>query len=150
MRHVAIFAICLFSLSSTARADDAIYKNLISQYKTACAFDADFEIADDGTYSIQFGPKNSITAYVVNPQTLTCNNQKVSLCGTRGCELKVYVKGQTYEMLGWHVSSIQVELQSVLLVEQSGNVCDFDLPNAEPCYALWEWSNEKNELKFLR
>ena len=150
MHTATIIASSLFALANSAAADEAIFANLISKYETNCALEADIQIADGGAYTVHFGANNTITAYVVTPQTLTCDNQNVGLCGTRGCELKVYVDGQTYNMVGWEVSALQVEQQSLLLVHQNGRACNFDFPNSTQCYALWEWDEERSELKFLR
>jgi hypothetical protein len=148
VRYTILFILLIFT--SSAKADETIFATLISQYDALCSFDADFTIDDSGKYILHFGPNNSIDAYIVNPESLSCENTGAGLCGTRGCPLKVYVQGQTYDMIGWNVSVIQVELQGLLLLEQSGTACDFNSSNAEACYALWEWDDKLEKLQFLR
>lgn len=133
-----------------ARADQDIFNMLLSQYRTSCDIDDEYAIDPEGLYSVQFGPNNAVTAYVVNPATLSCGGQNVGICGSRGCPLKVYVEGVTHEMVGWSVVPIQVELQSLLMERQAGRMCGDDLANINECWALWEWSAEEQRLVFLR
>lgn len=144
------FIIALFFNSVVVRADPLIFNMLLSQYRTSCDIDDEYTIDAEDLYSVQFGPRNAIIAYVVDPGTLSCGGQNVGICGSRGCPLKVYVEGVTYEMVGWSISSIRVELQSLLMVQQAGWMCGDDLVNSNECWALWEWSEEEQRLVFLR
>ena len=143
-----IFSFC-FSVGM-AQADQDIFNVLLSQYQTGCDIDDEYTIDPEDLYSVQFGPNDTITAYVVDPGTLSCGGQNVGICGSRGCPLKVYVEGVTHEMVGWSVVPIRVELQSLLMVRQSGWMCGDDLVNSNECWALWEWSEEEQRLVFLR
>jgi hypothetical protein len=137
-------------LSSPSIAEEAIFANLISQYDTACDFDEDYVIDDQDRYIVDFGESNSVQAYVINPESLSCTSRNVGLCGTRGCPLKIYIEGQTYNMVGWRVFAMQVELKSLLVLEKAGNACDDNFPNHVQCYELWEWNGEDRKLRFLR
>jgi hypothetical protein len=99
---------------------------------------------------VEFGESNFVQAYVINPESLSCGGRNVGLCGTRGCPLKIFIEGQTYDMLGWRVFATQVELKSLLVLEQAGKACEDNYPNPVQCYALWEWNEEDRELSFLR
>lgn len=144
-------SLALSIVSSTiAHANESIFAALLTQYQTNCDIDDEYTIDPEGLYSVQFGPNDGITAYVVNPETLSCGGRNVGICGSRGCPLKVHVEGVTHEMVGWSVAPMRVEFQSLLLVQQSGWMCGDDLPNIHECWALWEWDEEEQRLVFLR
>jgi hypothetical protein len=132
-----------------SNAEEASPSNSPSD-SASCGLDEVFTDDSKNSYIVYFGRNNSIEAYVADPRALTCDDRTSALCGTRGCPLTVYINKRTYEMVGWRVFAMQVELQSLLVVEQSGPYCDGEFPNSQECYALWEWDEERGELRFLR
>lgn len=132
-----------------SNADNTSSTNSSSSFEN-CPLDEVFTGDSDDSYIVYFGRDNSIEAHVADPRALTCDGETSAFCGSRGCPLTVYINGQRYEMTGWRVFAMQVELQSLLVVEQSGPLCDREFSNSQECYELWEWDEEHGELRFLR
>jgi hypothetical protein len=147
-------ALLLLPLSTSATAQTALYQSKQEKFENICEYfdehsenNLELHLDDAFTY-LTLSAEHDITATVFNPLFVKCGERDAELCGTRGCDIVIEVKGKLYNFTGWTPEVITIDNEAMLLVPHSGWMCGATLPNSAPCYTLAVWDSEALQLNY--
>lgn len=158
LKALAIFGVSFFVILPESVSADAFEdaQRALERLRQNCYPDIDAEhlvtpeiLVDGVVVEVGIGADGGTRAYIVSPEHLACDGKSAGLCGSRGCQIRIFAEDDAFSYVGWSPEVFSFNENVFLLLPHSGWVCD-EVPNSSPCFSVLFWNDASQKFSYRK